>query len=76
MRNTVGEERRSPGTRGRRSVWSAMSDRWRARVKADEVRNLNIQPRADLDFIALGALNHRLDPGVIPFRKARSATST
>jgi len=32
---------------------------------------LNIQPRADLDFIALGALNHRLDPGVIPFRKAR-----
>ena len=31
---------------------------------------LNIQPRAALDFVALGALNHRLDPGVIPFRKA------
>jgi 2-dehydro-3-deoxygluconokinase len=26
-----------------------------------------------LDFLALGALVHRLDPGVIPFRKARSA---
>jgi len=31
---------------------------------------LNIQERAALDFVALGALNHRLDPGVIPFRKA------
>jgi 2-dehydro-3-deoxygluconokinase len=27
---------------------------------------------SDLDFLALGALVHRLDPGVIPFRKARS----
>src|SRR3954470_18486908 len=26
----------------------------------------------DLDFLSLGALIHRLDPGVIPFRKARS----
>jgi 2-dehydro-3-deoxygluconokinase len=26
-----------------------------------------------LDFLSLGALVHRLDPGVIPFRKARSA---
>src|SRR5918912_275769 len=26
----------------------------------------------DLDFLSLGALVHRLDPGVIPFRKARS----
>jgi 2-dehydro-3-deoxygluconokinase len=26
----------------------------------------------DLDFLALGALVHRLDPGVTPFRKARS----
>ena len=26
----------------------------------------------DLDFLAVGALVHRLDPGVIPFRKARS----
>jgi 2-dehydro-3-deoxygluconokinase len=24
-----------------------------------------------LDFLALGAIVHRLDPGVIPFRKAR-----
>ena len=27
---------------------------------------------SELDFLALGALVHRLDPGVIPFRKARS----
>jgi 2-dehydro-3-deoxygluconokinase len=27
---------------------------------------------ADLDFLSLGALVHRLDPGVIPFRKART----
>jgi 2-dehydro-3-deoxygluconokinase len=26
----------------------------------------------DLDFLALGALVHRLDPGIVPFRKARS----
>src|SRR3954449_10778007 len=25
-----------------------------------------------IDFLSLGALVHRLDPGVIPFRKARS----
>src|SRR3954447_10177714 len=27
---------------------------------------------SELDFLSLGALVHRLDPGVIPFRKARS----
>jgi 2-dehydro-3-deoxygluconokinase len=31
---------------------------------------LNIQPKAALDFVSLGALVHRLDPGLIPFRKA------
>ena len=31
---------------------------------------LNILPDAPLDFLSLGALVHRLDPGVIPFRKA------
>lgn len=34
---------------------------------------LNIRTDAcDFDFLALGALVHRLDPGIIPFRKARS----
>ncbi|MCS7046217.1 MAG: sugar kinase, partial [Gemmataceae bacterium] len=28
--------------------------------------------RCELDFLALGALVHRLDPGVVPFRKARA----
>ena len=31
---------------------------------------LNIRPAAALDFLSLGALVHRLDPGIIPFRKA------
>src|SRR5437762_2405591 len=31
---------------------------------------LNIPPRGALDFVSLGALVHRLDPGLIPFRKA------
>jgi 2-dehydro-3-deoxygluconokinase len=31
---------------------------------------LNILPSAGLDFVSLGALVHRLDPGIIPFRKA------
>src|SRR5437868_281536 len=36
---------------------------------------MTLQIRQDpcaLDFLSLGALVHRLDPGVIPFRKARS----
>jgi 2-dehydro-3-deoxygluconokinase len=31
---------------------------------------LNIKPSGALDFLSLGALVHRLDPGIIPFRKA------
>lgn len=31
---------------------------------------LNILPQGALDFVSLGALVHRLDPGIIPFRKA------
>lgn len=31
---------------------------------------LNIPKDAALDFVSIGALVHRLDPGVIPFRKA------
>jgi len=32
--------------------------------------SLNIPQGGNLDFLSLGALVHRLDPGVIPFRKA------
>ncbi len=32
--------------------------------------NLDIRPDGGLDFLSLGALVHRLDPGTIPFRKA------
>jgi 2-dehydro-3-deoxygluconokinase len=31
---------------------------------------LNIPPSGALDFVSLGALVHRLDPGIVPFRKA------
>src|SRR6187402_417560 len=33
---------------------------------------LNVPAEGALDFLSLGALIHRLDPGVIPFRKAHS----
>ncbi len=31
---------------------------------------LNIRPGGALDFVSIGALVHRLDPGIVPFRKA------
>ena len=31
---------------------------------------LNVRPDGTLDFLSLGALIHRLDPGLVPFRKA------
>jgi 2-dehydro-3-deoxygluconokinase len=31
---------------------------------------LDIRESGDLDFVSLGALVHRLDPGIVPFRKA------
>ena len=33
-------------------------------------KGLKIRKDGDLDFLSLGALVHRLDPGIIPFRKA------
>jgi len=35
---------------------------------------LIIPPDGALDFLALGALVHRLDPGVVPFHKAQTCT--
>ncbi len=32
--------------------------------------DLNVPAKGSLDFVSLGALVHRLDPGIIPFRKA------
>lgn len=32
--------------------------------------SLKISPTGALDFVSLGALVHRLDPGIVPFRKA------
>lgn len=36
------------------------------------VNGLNIRPQGELDFLSLGAMVHRLDPGIIPFHKANS----
>ena len=36
--------------------------------------SLTIPPTGAIDFLALGALIHRLDPGIIPFRKASSCS--
>ena len=33
-------------------------------------QGISIRDSAALDFVSLGGLVHRLDPGVIPFRKA------
>jgi len=35
---------------------------------------LDIPPPGGLDFLALGALVHRFDPGVVPFRKAQTVS--
>ena len=32
--------------------------------------SLKIPREGELDFLSLGALVHRLDPGIVPFRKA------
>jgi 2-dehydro-3-deoxygluconokinase len=36
----------------------------------DKGTGLDIRPDGALDFLSLGALVHRLDPGIVPFRKA------
>src|SRR5204863_2264031 len=36
----------------------------------DDKGGLDIRPDGALDFLSLGALVHRLDPGIVPFRKA------
>jgi len=36
----------------------------------EQGRGLPIRPPGGLDFLSLGALVHRLDPGIVPFRKA------
>ena len=42
----------------------------RIRRKADMTTGLTISREGALDFVSLGALIHRLDPGIVPFRRA------
>src|SRR5215211_7001125 len=39
-------------------------------LESDMPSALNIPPGGEFDLLSLGALVHRLDPGLIPFRKA------
>src|SRR5436190_3518405 len=39
-------------------------------MQTESSYGINIRPEGALDFVSLGALVHRLDPGIIPFRKA------
>jgi 2-dehydro-3-deoxygluconokinase len=39
-------------------------------IKNKMTNGLNIPKAGALDFLALGAIVHRLDPGIVPFRKA------
>jgi 2-dehydro-3-deoxygluconokinase len=48
--------------------------RAKERVGESEGRSLSVKKQGALDFLALGALVHRLDPGVVPFRKASSCS--
>jgi len=38
--------------------------------KGNKAHGMRVPEKGDLDFVSLGALVHRLDPGIIPFRKA------
>jgi 2-dehydro-3-deoxygluconokinase len=41
-------------------------------LRGTQMSELNVrQDQCELDFLSLGALVHRLDPGIIPFRKAK-----
>jgi 2-dehydro-3-deoxygluconokinase len=39
-------------------------------MEKQQENGLNIPSQGALDFVSLGAMVHRLDPGIIPFRKA------
>jgi len=44
----------------------------KSRLNAGMRKKLKIPSQGRFDLVALGALVHRLDPGVVPFRKART----
>ena len=68
----------SRGERAKRSESRERSEptkrRARERVGESEGRSLSVKQEAALDFLALGALVHRLDPGVVPFRKTSTCS--
>ena len=56
---------------GRERIASAdRAGDYRAKLIANMKYGLNLRPDGVLDLVSLGALVHRLDPGLIPFRKA------
>jgi len=53
-----------------RNLFDGLDLRFRLIVTRKMNYGINIPQSCALDFVSLGALIHRLDPGVIPFRKA------
>src|SRR2546423_4501708 len=39
-------------------------------MNAPRTNTLDVPSKGALDFLSLGAVVHRLDPGIVPFRKA------
>src|SRR3954462_6833644 len=70
------DPRRSPACRGRVKIWNREEGTGKTGAAQTstgvnpQMTALNIRKDADLDFLSLGALVHRLDPGIVPFRKA------
>src|SRR6266508_4552681 len=50
--------------------WAWLAESVQEPKEEKRMQTLNIPANAALDFLSLGALVHRLDPGLVPFRKA------
>src|SRR6266508_3941995 len=50
--------------------WAWLAESVQEPKEEKRMQTLNIRQDGALDFLSLGALVHRLDPGIIPFRKA------
>lgn len=59
-------------SRGLGDAWHLAGEGIRRTEQANEtmINPLAIRKDAELDFLSLGAIVHRLDPGIVPFRKA------
>jgi 2-dehydro-3-deoxygluconokinase len=56
--------------RGKNIIHAGSYESWLISEEQQMGNALNVRGEAELDLVSLGALVHRLDPGIIPFRKA------